>query len=162
MADRIPRDIGALAKRIGDFQVEGQADLALLIEMLRVFNVEASVVNGYAEFEIFQAIRIAEGGKSQRHAKQVTRPIRNAVTLNLLAARRVTQAYSTFLKLFAEQIAAARRPKGRGRSWKWEQSGTRSRIPTPGSVPNSPPRQPSGNGNGGGNGGGGVFAKGWS
>lgn len=152
MAQQFPTEIGALAKKISDFQINGEQDFRLMVEMCRVLAVEVSVVHGYAQYEMQMALRMAEGGKSARRAKQVTRPMQQAVTLDLLAARRITTTYATFVKVFADQISAARRPKGRARKWDWEQSTARNGggAPQVGSTRTTPaPRESRANANAG-------------
>ena len=115
----IPTDIGTLAKEIGSFEVRTPADVRQLTEMTRVFCVEAAEVLGYAEYEIHEAVRWIDRGATRR-AKQVTRPMKHAVSLELLAARRCVAVYRTFCKIFAEQMAAKRASGGPKRKFDWK------------------------------------------
>jgi hypothetical protein len=111
MAD-IPRDIGTLAKSISEFKVEGTADLHKLSEMLRAFCMDVSEVMDLAEYEIRSSLTWFDRGHSRR-ARAVTRPLRQAQSLAILAARRCVAVYKAYLKQFAEEISHNRNRTGR-------------------------------------------------
>lgn len=118
MAD-IPADIGALARKIGDYQITDPAGIRELSELCRIFEVECSEVIGYARFEVFQAVWSADHG-SRRRARQVARPLDHAVSLHMMAAKRCVAVYRTFCKAFAEELNA-KRAQGRGkRKFDWK------------------------------------------
>lgn len=106
MAD-IPRDIGQLAKAISEAKVEGTEDLHRLTEMLRTFCMDVSEVMDLAEYEIRSALQWFDRGHSRR-ARAVTRPLRQAQSLVILAARRCVAVYKIYLKQFSDEISRNR------------------------------------------------------
>jgi hypothetical protein len=108
----IPRDIGVLAKEISDYKVEGTEDLRHLTDMCRALAMEVSEVFDLAGFEIFDALRWFDRGQAKR-ARVVTRPMRHAQALVILASRRAAATYKTYLKTFGEEIS---RKRNRGSS----------------------------------------------
>jgi|SRR5450755_831094 len=111
MAD-VPKDIGALAKAISEFKVEGTEDLHRLTEMLRTFFMDASEVADLAEYEIRAALQSFDRGQSKR-ARSVTRPLRQAQSMTILCARRSVAVYKIYLKQFSEEISHNRNRSGR-------------------------------------------------
>lgn len=111
MAD-MPKDLGALAKAITDFPVEGTEDLHRLTEMLRVFCMDAAQVIDIAEYEIRSALQHFDQKRSRR-ARAVTRPLRQAQTLMILAARRAVSVYRIYLKQFEDELNRSRNRSGR-------------------------------------------------
>ena len=102
-----PRDIGQLAKAISEARIEGTEDLHRLTEWMRTFCMDASEILDLAEYEIRSALQWFDRGHSRR-ARTVTRPLRQAQTLLILAARRCVTVYKIYLKQFAEEIARNR------------------------------------------------------
>jgi hypothetical protein len=116
----IPSDIGQVAKEIGSLTVTSPADLRYLSELLRVLHIQVAEVTGYAEFEVSEALRHLDMG-SRRRAKQVTRPLKHAVSLDLMAAKRCVMVYRLFLKAFAEELSRAKSAGGHAkRSFSWK------------------------------------------
>lgn len=111
-------DLGVLAKQIGSYQVTNPTELRELTELCRVLCLEVAEVLGFAEFEVFEACRYLDRG-STRRAKQVTRPMKHAVALQLMAAKRAVAVYRTFLKAFSEELSAKTRP-GTRRKFDWK------------------------------------------
>lgn len=111
MAD-MPRDIGQLAKAISEARVEGTEDLHRLTEMMRTLCMDVSEVLDLAEYEIRSALQWFDRGNSRR-ARSVTRPLRQAQSLVILAARRSVAVYKQYLKQFADEISRNRSRAGR-------------------------------------------------
>lgn len=111
MAD-MPKDLGALAKAISNFQVEGTEDLHKLTEMLRVFCMDCAQIIDLAEYEIRASLQSFDAGKSRR-ARAVTRPLRQCQTLFILAARRCVTVYRVYLKQFEDELNRHRNRGGR-------------------------------------------------
>lgn len=116
MAD-IPSDIGTLAKQIAGFEVRSVDDIRHLADMTRAFQVEAADVIGYAEFELLSAVSYIDHG--HRRARQVTRPLKHAISLNLYAARRAAAVWPGFRKAFAEELTRKNRGQGK-RTFDWQ------------------------------------------
>lgn len=111
MAD-MPKDIGALAKTISEYQVEGTEDLHHLTEMIRTLCMDVAQVLDISEYEIRSALQSFDRGASKR-ARAVTRPLRQAQSMQILSARRAVAVYKTYLKQFADEIARKRDRGGR-------------------------------------------------
>ena len=118
MAD-IPADIGALARKIGDYQITDPTGIRELSELCRIFEVECAEVIGFARFEVYQAVWAADHGKPRR-AKQVARPLDHAVSLHMMAAKRCVAVYRTFTRLFAEELTAKKAQDRGKRQFNWK------------------------------------------
>jgi hypothetical protein len=101
MAD-IPRDPTALHKSVTDYRVESASDIRELTERCRALSMMASAAIECAEFEIRSALTWFDSGNGRR-ASSVTRPMRNACTLHVLAARRCVTVWRQYHKMFADQ-----------------------------------------------------------
>lgn len=108
----IPRDIGALAKALREYHVEGTADIHTLSEMLRAFLMDVSEILDITEYELRSALQAFDQGRSRR-ARAVTRPLRMAQSLIILAARRSVSAYKTYLKVYENELSRNRTRSGR-------------------------------------------------
>lgn len=117
----IPSDIGQVAKMIASFEIGSVEDVHRLADLCRAFQVEAADVMGYAEFELYAALRYIDHGRGRR-ARQVVRPLKHALSLNLLAARRSASVWPTFRKLFAEELSRNQRSgRGERRKFDWQE-----------------------------------------
>lgn len=106
----IPTDMGQLAKKISDFKVEGTEDARVLADMCRALCVGTAALLDIAEYEFRDALTFFDHGSSRR-ARQVTRALRHAESLSMLASRRAASVFKTYMKVFAEDIS---RKRGRG------------------------------------------------
>lgn len=108
----MPKDLGALAKAIREYKVEGTEDIHTLSEMTRTFLMDVSELMDVAEYEIRSALQAFDQGRSRR-ARTVTRPLRMAQSLTILAARRSVTVYKVYLKQFEDELSRNRNRSGR-------------------------------------------------
>jgi hypothetical protein len=99
----IPRDLGALARQIGDFEITSSSDVRRLTDLLRAMLMDVAALLTVAAAELLDALRHLDDGKRSR-ASRVARPIRIAATLAELAARRAHTAHRTYLHQFDDVI----------------------------------------------------------
>ncbi|MDA8319669.1 MAG: hypothetical protein M0030_07665 [Actinomycetota bacterium] len=104
-----PKSMDALRKQILDFRVTGSNDLRELTELTRALVVDVLDVVDIAESEIRAALGAYDKGRySNRRARAVARPMRQAGALLESAARRCIAVWRTYLRQYAQDIRPSR------------------------------------------------------